>query len=81
MTATAPLVGYVRPSDAEAVGRAQAFAAGMATRRTVRDFAPDPVPVEVMEAAIAAGARAPSGANQQPWHFCLIGRGPLRAPR
>ena len=51
----------------------------LSKRRTVRDFAPDPVPAEVIEAAIRAAATSPSGANQQPWHFCLIDRGPLRA--
>lgn len=74
-----PLDGYARRSPDALVARAQAMAAELATRRTVRDFAPDAVPVAVMEAAIAAAASAPSGANQQPWHFCLIDRGPLRA--
>lgn len=74
-----PLAGFVRCPPGELVARAQAFADAMARRRTVRDFAPDQVPVEVMEAAIRASGRAPSGANQQPWHFCLIGPGPLRA--
>ncbi len=73
-----PLEGYARRPPATLVARARAMAAELATRRTVRDFAPDPVPVEVMEAAIRAAASAPSGANQQPWHFCLIGPGPLR---
>jgi nitroreductase len=45
----------------------------MATRRTVRDFAGTPVPRAIPEAAIRAAATAPSGANQQPWHFCLVG--------
>jgi len=74
-----PLDGYPRRDGAELLARARAMAAELATRRTVRDFAPEPVPVEVMEAAIEAAASAPSGANQQPWHFALIGRGPLRA--
>ena len=73
-----PLDGYPYRDGAELVARARAMAAELATRRTVRDFAPDPVPAEVMEAAIIAAASAPSGANQQPWHFALIGRGPRR---
>jgi nitroreductase len=74
-----PLDGYVCRDGDALVARAQAMAAELATRRTVRDFAPDPVPIAVMEAAIAAAASAPSGANQQPWHFALIGKGPRRA--
>jgi nitroreductase len=74
-----PLAGYPRRAPELLLARAQAMAAELASRRTVRDFAADPVPVTVTEAAIAAAATAPSGANQQPWHFCLIGRGPIRA--
>ena len=74
-----PLEGYPFRDGPEMVARARAMAAELGARRTVRDFAADPVPIEVMEAAIAAAATAPSGANQQPWHFALIGPGPRRA--
>ncbi len=46
--------------------------ATMARRRTVRDFAPTPVPFELIENAIRTAALAPSGANQQPWTFVVI---------
>lgn len=48
------------------------FLARMQTRRTVRDFSPEPVPFEVIENAIATAATAPSGANQQPWTFVVV---------
>ena len=51
---------------------ANTFADTMATRRSVRDFSPDPVPMKVIEAAIRAAATAPSGANIQPWRFVVI---------
>lgn len=73
-----PLDDYRRLPEAEMVARAESFAAELARRRTVRDFADEPVPEAVVLAAIRAAATAPSGANQQPWHFCLIGRGKLR---
>jgi iodotyrosine deiodinase len=41
---------------------AQTFEAEMARRRSVRDFSPEPVPVEIIEAAIRTAASAPSGA-------------------
>ncbi|MGH3159779.1 MAG: nitroreductase family protein [Streptosporangiaceae bacterium] len=44
----------------------------MATRRTIRDFAPDPVPAEALRHAIRAAATAPSGANIQPWRFVVV---------
>ena len=58
--------------EAERLARAQAFAAQLSRRRTVRDYAPTPVPRDVIEACLRAGASAPSGANQQPWHFVAI---------
>ena len=68
-----PLTGYPARTDEDRLAAAAAFADAMATRRTVRDFAGTPVPRAIPEAAIRAGASAPSGANQQPWHFCLVG--------
>lgn len=61
------------PAD-ESLTRAQAFAAHLARRRTVRDFSPDPVPRAIIEHCLRAAGTAPSGANQQPWHFVAVGR-------
>ncbi len=52
--------------------------ARMKRRHSVREFSPRLVPRAVVERCIAAAATAPSGANQQPWRFVLIGPGPLR---
>jgi len=41
-------------------------------RRSVRDFAPDPVPREWIELAIRAAGSAPSGAHRQPWRFVAV---------
>ncbi|MEO5609403.1 MAG: nitroreductase family protein [Ornithinibacter sp.] len=59
-------------TDTERVTRATAFADTMATRRTIRDFAPDPVPLDAVRAAVRAAATAPSGANVQPWRFVIV---------
>ncbi|WP_067482902.1 nitroreductase family protein [Actinomadura hibisca] len=56
----------------EATERARAFADTMTLRRTVRDFAPAPVPERVIDEAVRAAATAPSGANLQPWRFVVI---------
>lgn len=58
--------------DATRLARAAEFAADMASRRTVRDYAPAPVPREVIEACLRAAGTAPSGANQQPWRFVAV---------
>jgi iodotyrosine deiodinase len=41
-------------------------------RRTVRDFSARAVPREVIEECLLAAGTAPSGANQQPWHFVVV---------
>lgn len=51
---------------------AHAFTDRLAQRRTVRHFSPDPVPIAVLELAIAAASSAPSGAHLQPWTFVLV---------
>lgn len=52
--------------------RSREFLAQMRTRRTVRQFSREPVPIELIENAIAAAGTAPSGANQQPWTFVVV---------
>lgn len=59
-------------SDTEMLDRARSYHSDMATRRTIRDFDTAPVPVEVIEACVAAAGTAPSGANQQPWYFVAV---------
>jgi nitroreductase len=49
------------------------FERRMKTRRSVRAFSPEPVPIELIESAIRTAASAPSGANQQPWRFVVVG--------
>ena len=41
-------------------------------KRAVRNYAPTPVPEEVIEAILNAGRRAQSSKNSQPWSFILI---------
>ena len=67
-----PLEGYDRPKTAEMLSRAEAVLSSLQTRRTIRDFSSEPVPRDVIETCIKAAGTAPSGANQQPWHFVAI---------
>ncbi|MFN8541393.1 MAG: nitroreductase family protein [Thermomicrobiales bacterium] len=75
---TTPL-HYTRPPFEESLARSQAFLSTMRTRRSIRQFSPDPVPFALIENAIAAAGSAPSGANQQPWTFVVIGDPDLKA--
>jgi nitroreductase len=42
------------------------------TRRSVRVTSPEPIPRDDLDAIIDCGLYAPSGSNQQPWHFSII---------
>ena len=68
----APLTTYQSYSLAEMQARAGAFYDEMRRRRTVRDFSTRPVPRSVIEACLRTAGTAPSGANQQPWHFVVV---------
>ncbi|MEC8999937.1 MAG: nitroreductase family protein [Actinomycetota bacterium] len=52
--------------------RAEAFLESAERRRSVRMFSPDPVPRDLVEAAVAAASTAPSGAHKQPWTFVAV---------
>jgi iodotyrosine deiodinase len=65
-------IQHSRMRPADMVREAEAFAERMARRRSVREFATDPVPDGVIEAAIRAASTAPSGANVQPWRFVVL---------
>jgi nitroreductase len=47
------------------------------SRRAVRAFTDTPVPHPVLEKVLTAAARAPSGANLQPWHAYVLTDAPL----
>ena len=63
---------FIERDPDEMAARAREFRALMARRRTVRDFSDRPVPQSLIEDCVMTAASAPSGANQQPWHFAMI---------
>jgi iodotyrosine deiodinase len=44
----------------------------MEGRRTVREFSTEPIDMRVIENIIMSASTAPSGANKQPWTFCVV---------
>ena len=70
----APFIPYrpARRPEPEMLARARAFHEEMNARRSVRAFAPDPVPRELIELAIRTASTAPSGAHRQPWKFVAV---------
>lgn len=66
------LPAYCEYTPSEMSVRAREFAADIGRRRTVRDFSDRPVARGLIEDCLRAAGSAPSGANQQPWHFVAI---------
>lgn len=67
-----PLAGYEKRSGDELIERSRSFLQVHRTRRTVRDFSSEHVPLEVIQNALRAAGSAPSGANLQPWSFVVV---------
>jgi nitroreductase len=65
-------LNFERLSPEDMVARAQQNYQRIVTRRSVRDFADQAIPDEVIEQAIRAAGTAPNGANMQPWHFVVV---------
>jgi iodotyrosine deiodinase len=63
---------YERPEPESQRRTADALLARYRRRRSVRHFSSDPVPLELVERAVAAAGTAPSGAHQQPWTFVVV---------
>lgn len=52
--------------------RAKSFYEDIKRRRTVRFFSDRAVDRAIIENCLLAAGSAPSGANHQPWHFCVV---------
>ena len=42
------------------------------SRRSIRRYTAEPVPEEVVDTLLKAAMNAPSGDNEQPWHFIVV---------
>lgn len=74
-----PLPDRLTKPDDAMLAEAEAFLAHMRKRHSVRQFSTQPVPEAVIRAILATAATAPSGANQQPWHFVAIADPAMKA--
>lgn len=59
---------YIKPGEYDLGG----LVGLMRSRRSNRDFGPEPVPREVLNDLIRIGTTAPSGTNSQMWTFTLL---------
>lgn len=63
---------HTRYAPADMQARADEFYMMLNSRRTCRDYSPEPVPLALIEQAIRAAGTAPSGAHKQPWRFVVV---------
>lgn len=62
----------LRYTEGKMLVRADDLHALMDYRRSVREFSTRAIPVALIEQIIRIAGTAPSGANKQPWTFCVI---------
>ena len=63
---------FTRFTPDEMRARAAGLHDELATRRSVREFSDEAIPLDVLERCIQAAGTAPSGAHQQPWTFVVV---------
>ena len=67
-----PLPDRADFDDGQMRAEAERFYDHVKTRHSIREYIDRPVPKDVIESCVRAAGTAPSGANQQPWHFVAI---------
>ena len=66
-------------SEKEVIAKSENYYKKISKRRSVRDFSDKEVPRKVIENILKAAGSAPSGANKQPWTFCVISNTELKS--
>ena len=66
-------------SEKEVIAKSENYYKKISKRRSVRDFSDKEIPREVIESILKAAGSAPSGANKQPWTFCVISNTELKS--
>lgn len=59
-------------TEKEMIKRSKEFYEKLKKRRTVREFSPKEIPLEVIKNCLLTAGTAPNGANMQPWSFVVI---------
>ena len=63
---------WTKLSQEEHIDKSEKLFKEMKQRRSIREFSDELVPKEAIINAIKTASTAPSGANKQPWVFCLV---------
>lgn len=77
--ASVPALAPERRPAQQVIDAAGLFLSLIAERRSVRQFAADPPPRELVMRAIESATHAPSGMNKQPWRFVVVSNAGVKA--
>ena len=61
-----------RVESPEMLERSANYLENMKTRRSVRDFSSESIPIDVITNIVSSASSAPSGAHKEPWKFCIV---------
>lgn len=61
-----------RVESPEMLERSTNYLEGLITRRSVREFSSETIPIDVIKNIVRSASSAPSGANKEPWKFCIV---------
>ena len=69
-----PFIPYhaVQFDEDQMLERAKAWNEFIQKRRSVREFSSRPIPIDLVNSILQTAGSAPSGANKQPWTFCVV---------
>ena len=56
----------------EILERSSHYLENLKSRRSVREFSSESIPLKVIKNIVSTASSAPSGANKQPWKFCIV---------
>ncbi|MCH7954188.1 MAG: nitroreductase family protein [Candidatus Marinimicrobia bacterium] len=56
----------------EMLERSSHYLENLKSRRSVREFSSESIPLKVIKNIVSSASSAPSGANKQPWKFCIV---------
>lgn len=59
-------------NESDLIKKSNQFWEEIKTRRSIRDFSDKTVPEIVIDNILKVASSAPSGANKQPWTFCVV---------
>lgn len=65
-------LNITRVNSDQMLKRSSEYLEILQSRRSVREFSNETIPLQVIKNIVSSASSAPSGANKQPWKFCIV---------